>query len=54
MLGNDLDSLKSPDKMSANDRLHAANQREGRDKFKTLRKIRQGNTQQRVLDFENL
>lgn len=34
------------------DILHIQNQKEGRDKYKTLKQIRQGNTKQRVDEFE--
>ncbi|KXJ14034.1 radixin [Exaiptasia diaphana] len=36
------------------DHLHAENVKQGRDKYKTLKNIRQGNTKQRVDQFENL
>ncbi len=36
------------------DLLHAENTKQGRDKYKTLRQIRQGNTKNRVEQFENL
>jgi len=36
------------------DQLHADNMKQGRDKYKTLKQIRQGNTRQRVDQFENL
>jgi hypothetical protein len=35
-----------------NDVLHEQNQQQGRDKYKTLKQIRQGNTKQRVDMFE--
>ena len=37
-----------------NDLLHTENVREGRDKYKTLKQIRMGNTKQRVDEFEAL
>ncbi|XP_047244598.1 ezrin b [Girardinichthys multiradiatus] len=37
-----------------NDLLHSENVRAGRDKYKTLRQIRQGNTKQRIDEFEAL
>ena len=36
------------------DRLHKENVKMGRDKYKTLREIRKGNTKRRVDQFENL
>ena len=36
------------------DLLHAENVKQGRDKYKTLRQIRQGNTKSRVEQFENM
>ncbi|KAL9968825.1 hypothetical protein ACROYT_G020962 [Oculina patagonica] len=38
--------------LSNYDKLHLQNQKEGRDKYKTLKQIRQGNTKQRVDEFE--
>ncbi|KAK7480734.1 hypothetical protein BaRGS_00027995 [Batillaria attramentaria] len=37
-----------------NDELHAENVRQGRDKYKTLKQIRQGNTKRRVDEFESM
>ncbi|XP_062855804.1 moesin b isoform X1 [Trichomycterus rosablanca] len=39
---------------TANDLIHAENVRLGRDKYKTLRQIRQGNTKQRIDEFESM
>ena len=36
------------------DELHQENILAGRDKYKTLRQIRQGNTKQRIDEFESL
>jgi len=36
------------------DQLHKENVKQGRDKYKTLREIRKGNTKRRVDQFENL
>jgi len=36
------------------DEAHARNQAEGRDKYKTLKQIRQGNTKRRVDEFESM
>ncbi|XP_056138813.1 moesin-like isoform X2 [Lampris incognitus] len=43
------DSKKTP-----NDLIHAENVKAGRDKYKTLRQIRQGNTKQRIDEFESM
>jgi len=50
----DLDLNRDPTKLQKIDRIHEENQRQGRDKFKTLRQIRQGNTKKRVDEFESL
>jgi hypothetical protein len=36
------------------DIIHAENMRQGKDKYKTLKQIRQGNTKSRIDEFENL
>ncbi|KAM8847749.1 moesin-like isoform 3-T3 [Synchiropus picturatus] len=41
-------------KKTPNDLIHAENVRAGRDKYKTLRQIRQGNTKQRIDEFESM
>ncbi|BFZ24678.1 hypothetical protein BsWGS_27716 [Bradybaena similaris] len=51
-LKDDLDEVKTA--KDPNDRLHEENQRLGRDKYKTLKQIRQGNTKQRVDEFESM
>lgn len=38
--------------LTQEDKLHEGNLKEGRDKYKTLRQIRQGNTKQRIDEFE--
>lgn len=40
--------------LTKNDELHAENVRQGRDKYKTLKQIRQGNTKRRVDEFESM
>ncbi|XP_076444752.1 radixin-like [Babylonia areolata] len=40
--------------VTKNDELHAENVRQGRDKYKTLKQIRQGNTKRRVDEFESM
>ncbi len=53
-LGADLDSAKDKSRLTRLDVLHAENVAQGRDKFKTLKQIRAGNTKNRVADFENM
>ena len=36
------------------DRIHKENVKQGRDKYKTLREVRKGNTKRRVDQFENM
>ncbi|XP_068609848.1 ezrin b [Brachionichthys hirsutus] len=50
----ELEQARDESKNTQNDLLHSANVREGRDKYKTLRQIRQGNTKQRIDEFESL
>jgi radixin len=53
-LDSDLESSKDASKFSKLDELHVGNQMAGKDKFKTLRLIRAGNTRERIQMFENL
>ncbi|CRK90584.1 CLUMA_CG004286, isoform A [Clunio marinus] len=53
-LKQDLAQSRDETKETANDKLHRENVRQGRDKYKTLREIRKGNTKRRVDQFENM
>jgi hypothetical protein len=53
-LQQDLALAKDDSKVTRNDVLHQENVRQGRDKYKTLREIRKGNTKRRVDQFENM
>lgn len=54
MLSKELAESKDDSKMTRNDILHLDNVKKGRDKYKTLREIRKGNTKRRVDQFENM
>lgn len=51
-LGAELAAAKDQSQITKNDVLHSQNVAQGRDKYKTLKQIRQGNTKQRVDMFE--
>jgi len=53
-LKQDLAQSRDETKETQNDRIHRENVRQGRDKYKTLREIRKGNTKRRVDQFENM
>ena len=53
-LTSELATTRDDSKQSHMDQLHVENIKQGRDKYKTLRQIRQGNTKQRVEMFENM
>jgi hypothetical protein len=54
MLKQDLAQSRDDTKETVNDKIHRENVRQGRDKYKTLREIRKGNTKRRVDQFENM
>ncbi|XP_061752566.1 moesin a isoform X1 [Nerophis ophidion] len=51
-LSSELANARDETKKTVNDMIHAENMRAGRDKYKTLRQIRSGNTKQRIDEFE--
>ncbi|XP_027139842.1 moesin-like isoform X4 [Larimichthys crocea] len=53
-LSTELAGAVDESKKTPNDLIHAENVRAGRDKYKTLRQIRQGNTKQRIDEFESM
>ncbi|XP_051752446.1 radixin isoform X3 [Ctenopharyngodon idella] len=53
-LSSELAQARDDSKKTQNDVLHAENVKAGRDKYKTLRQIRQGNTKQRIDEFESM
>lgn len=53
-LKQDLAQSRDDTKETAMDKIHRENVRQGRDKYKTLREIRKGNTKRRVDQFENM
>nr|XP_033956652.1 radixin-like isoform X2 [Pseudochaenichthys georgianus] len=53
-LSTELADARDETKKTQNDVLHAENVKAGRDKYKTLRQIRSGNTKQRIDEFESM
>jgi len=53
-LKDELGSVQNSNKVTDNDRLHQQNVASGRDKYKTLKMIRQGNTKKRIDEFESM
>lgn len=53
-LEQELAESKETQKVTQNDLLHAENVKQGRDKYKTLKQIRAGNTRARVDEFESM
>ncbi|KAM4622105.1 moesin-like [Polymixia lowei] len=54
LLSTELACAVDESKKTPNDLIHADNVKAGRDKYKTLRQIRQGNTKQRIDEFESM
>jgi len=54
MLKQELAETRDDAKETTLDKIHKENVRQGRDKYKTLREIRKGNTKRRVDQFENM
>lgn len=50
----ELNSVQNSAKLTENDYLHEENLAAGRDKYKTLKAIRQGNTKKRIDEFESM
>jgi len=53
-LRKNLDQARNPEKQTKEDSIHQDNVKEGRDKYKTLKQIRQGNTKKRIDEFESM
>lgn len=53
-LTSELANARDESKKTGNDTIHAENVRLGRDKYKTLRQIRKGNTKQRMDEFQSM
>lgn len=53
-LKDELGTVQNSNKVTDNDRLHQQNVASGRDKYKTLKMIRQGNTKKRIDEFESM
>lgn len=54
-LSKELEAMKDEENETEEHRLYRENVRlTGRDKYKTLRQVRQGNTKRRIDSFENL
>jgi hypothetical protein len=51
---DELGSVQNSQTVTENDRLHEDNVASGRDKYKTLKAIRQGNTKKRIDEFESM
>uniref|UniRef100_A0A915MWQ4 Moesin/ezrin/radixin homolog 1 n=1 Tax=Meloidogyne javanica TaxID=6303 RepID=A0A915MWQ4_MELJA len=54
MLTKELDNARNQQAITDFDILHMENRRQGRDRYKTLRQIRCGNTKRRIDQYENM
>lgn len=54
LLTRELEVVKDAQAITDYDVLHMENKRAGRDKYKTLRQIRGGNTKRRIDQYENM
>jgi hypothetical protein len=53
-LSAELTHAKDDKKQTSMDIIHAENVKQGKDKYKTLKQIRQGNTKSRIDEFESM
>jgi len=53
-LKEDLITSRDDQAETTMDKIHKENVKQGRDKYKTLREVRKGNTKRRVDQFENM
>jgi len=53
-LKEDLANTRDDQAETTMDKIHRENVKQGRDKYKTLREVRKGNTKRRVDQFENM
>merc|ERR1719225_2365244 len=53
-LKEDLANTRDDQAETTMDKIHKENVKQGRDKYKTLREVRKGNTKRRVDQFENM
>merc|ERR1712059_172784 len=53
-LKEDLVASRDNEAETTMDKIHKENVKQGRDKYKTLREVRKGNTKRRVDQFENM
>uniref|UniRef100_A0A915ERX6 FERM C-terminal PH-like domain-containing protein n=1 Tax=Ditylenchus dipsaci TaxID=166011 RepID=A0A915ERX6_9BILA len=54
ILTKELEMVKETDRMEDIDKQHLENKKAGRDKYKTFRQIRSGNTKRRIDQYENM